>query len=111
MLQVLFMAVHVDHMMGVSELRSSLDLITTNAAKALRILDRYGVEEGKEANLVVLNARDELDALRILGPPLYVIKGGRVIADNSSRAAPKIFYRGRWEEVRLYTEDLVGASS
>lgn len=108
MLQVLFMAVHLDHMMGVSELRSSLDLITINAAKALRIVDRYGVEEGKEANFVVLNGKDELDVLRILGPPLYVVKGGRIIADNTSRTTPKIMYRGRWEELKQHFYDLIG---
>ncbi|MEM4972042.1 MAG: cytosine deaminase [Sulfolobales archaeon] len=107
MLQVLFMAVHLDHIMGVSELRSSLDLITINAAKALRIVDRYGVEEGKEANFVVLNGKDELDVLRILGPPLYVIKGGRIIADNTSRTNPKIMYRGKWEELKQHLYDLI----
>ncbi|MEM1610890.1 MAG: cytosine deaminase [Sulfolobales archaeon] len=107
MLQVLFMAVHLDHIMGVSELRSSLDLITINAAKALRIVDRYGVEEGKGANFVVLNGKDELDVLRILGPPLYVIKGGRIIADNTSRTNPKIMYKGKWEELKQHLYDLI----
>lgn len=104
MLQALFMAVHVDHMMGVSELRSSIDLITYNGAKALRILDKYGVEEGKEANLLVLNARDEIDALRILGPPIYVIRKGRLVADNTSRISPRILFKGKWETLELLME-------
>ncbi len=108
MLQALFMAVHVDQIMGVTELRQSLDLITYNGAKAVRITDKYGVEEGKEANLLVLNARDELDALRILGPPLYVIKGGKVIADNASRTEQKILYKGKWERIEQYLDNLVG---
>lgn len=108
MLQTLFMAVHVDQIMGVTELRQSLDLITYNGARAARIIDKYGVERGKEANLLVLNARDELDALRILGPPLYVVKGGKVIADNTSRTEQKILYRGKWERIEQYIDDLVG---
>jgi cytosine deaminase len=102
------MAVHVDQIMGVTELRQSLDLITYNGARAARIIDKYGVERGKEANLLVLNARDELDALRILGPPLYVVKGGKVIADNTSRTEQKILYRGKWERIEQYIDDLVG---
>lgn len=102
MLQALFMAVHVDHMMGIGDLRRALDLITYNGAKILRITDKYGVDEGKEANLVILNARDELDALRILGPPLYVIKSGAIIADNTSRLYSVIYFKGKREELHFY---------
>lgn len=40
----------------------------------MRILDKYSVVEEKEAGLLVLNAIDKIDALRILGPPVYVIR-------------------------------------
>lgn len=102
MLQALFMAVHVDHMMGIKDLRGSLDLITYNGAKILRIMDKYGVDEGKEANLVILNSREEIDALRILGPPLYVIKKGAIIADNTSRLHSFIYFRGKRGELHFY---------
>ncbi len=79
MLQVLFMAVHVGQLTGYQELRDSFDLITVNAAKGLRILDDYGVERGKHADLVLLDARDELEALSLQRPPLLVVKNGRII--------------------------------
>ncbi len=84
MVQVLFMAVHVAQMMGNVELANSFDLITTNAAKALRIDSEYGVEPGKKANLVVMDASNEHEALAKLSPPLYVVKNGKIIAERSS---------------------------
>jgi cytosine deaminase len=101
MLQVLFMAVHVDQLMGYSELKKALDLITVNGAKIWHIEREYGIEEGKNANMLILKGRDELDALRILGPPLYVIKDGALLADNTGGES-KIFYKGKWERVELF---------
>jgi len=98
MLQALFMAVHVGHMLGYSELIKSFDLITTNAAKVLHIEHEYGVEVGKRANLNILNAYNEIDALRLLGPPLYVIKDGEIIAKNVGGES-WIKFRGKWEKV------------
>jgi len=87
MVQALFMAVHVGHLMGYQELRDSFDLITVNAAKALRIENEYGVERGKRADLVLLDARDELEALALQRPPLLVIKEGRIIVRRSNAEA------------------------
>ncbi len=98
MLQALFMAVHVDQMMGYQELKQSLDLITINAAKIWHIEDDYGVSEGKTANLVLLKGRTEIDALRLMGPPLYVIKEGRIVADNTGGTS-RVLFEGRWEEL------------
>ncbi|MEM1953299.1 MAG: cytosine deaminase [Candidatus Caldarchaeum sp.] len=80
MVQVLFMAVHVEQMMSFDELKKSFTLITHNAAKALRIQDRYGVKEGAVADLVVLDAYDELEALAFQRKPLFVVKRGVVVS-------------------------------
>jgi cytosine deaminase len=101
MLQALFMAVHVDQMMGYDELVKSLDLITMNGARLWRMVDRYGVEKGKDANLLVMNAKSELDVIRLMGPPLYVIKDGKLLADNTEGES-KVFVNGRWERVEFY---------
>jgi len=87
--------------MGYSELKKALDLITVNGAKIWHIEREYGIEEGKNANMLILKGRDELDALRILGPPLYVIKDGALLADNTGGES-KIFYKGKWERVELF---------
>ena len=83
MMQALFMAVHVAQMMGYSELIRSFDLITVNAAKALRVESIYGVDKGKKADLVVLDAFNEIEALAYLKRPLYVIKNGRIVSERN----------------------------
>lgn len=71
------------HMSGYEEINDVLDLITTNAAKALRIEGRYGIEEGKPADFLVLDAPSAFEALRLLPARLHVFKGGREVASTS----------------------------
>ena len=67
-------------MTGQEEIDTALDLVTTNAARTLRIEDRYGIEEGKPADFLVLDAPSALEALRLLPARLHVFKGGREVA-------------------------------
>lgn len=83
MVQALFMAVHVGQLTGHQELASSFDLITTNPARALRLGRLHGVEEGRSGNMVVLDAKSEIQALARLSPPLFVIRKGKVIVKRS----------------------------
>ena len=80
MLAAANLALHIAQMSGRDEIPTMLDLITTSAARTLNIADRYGIEEGKPANLLILDAADAFDALRLLPPRLFVIKAGRVVA-------------------------------
>ena len=105
MLQVLFMAVHADQMMGQQELGDSINLITYNASKAWRNTAEYGLEEGKKANFVLANAYRTIDVLRTLGPPLYVVKDGRVIAKNLSRTHSEILHDNKWEKLEFIRAD------
>lgn len=82
MLQVLQMGIHVCQLMGYDQIVNSIDLITTNSAKTLHIEDKYGIEEGKPANLIVLSAEDEYDAIRRQVPVRYSIKNGKIIAET-----------------------------
>ena len=50
-------------MMSFEEIKNALDLITINSAKTLHIEDKYGIAEGKDANFIVLNAKNEFDAI------------------------------------------------
>ncbi len=111
MLHPLFMAVHLDQMMSWGELRRELNLITYNAAKAWVKggLRRYGVGVGRRADFLVLNARDPVDALRILEPPLYVVRGGRLVADNAGEGRRyRVLFRGRWVDVDLRLPNHIG---
>ena len=105
MLQVLFMAVHADQMMGQQELTDSIKLITYNASKAWRNTAYYGLEEGKKANFVLANAYTATDAIRTLGPPLYVVKDGRLIAKNLSRMSSEILHNNKWEKLEFIKKD------
>lgn len=83
MLAAAQLALFLCHMSGYEQINDVLDLITTNAAKALRIQDRYGIEEGKPADFLVLDAPSAFEALRLLPARLHVFKRGREIASTT----------------------------
>src|SRR5947207_15522941 len=80
MLAAAQLALFLCHMSGYEEINDVLDLITTRAAKALRITDRYGIEEGKPADFLVVDAPSAFEALRLLPARLHVFKGGYEVA-------------------------------
>lgn len=83
MLAAAQLALFLCHMSGYEEIQDVLDLITTNAARTLRIQDRYGIEEGKPADFLILDAFNAFEALRLLPPRLHVFKSGREIASTT----------------------------
>jgi cytosine deaminase len=58
--------------------------VTTAAARLLRLPD-YGLVPGARADLVVLDAESERDALREQSPRRWVPRGGRVVAETERR--------------------------
>ena len=76
MLEVAFLAAHLMWMTKREELEILYDLITTQAARVLGIED-YGLEEGKRADLVVLNAGSVWEAIWNHEAPRFVIKDGK----------------------------------
>lgn len=85
MLQVLHMGLHVTQLMGYDQIVNSIDLITNNSARTLDIEEQYGIEEGKPANLIVLEAASEYDAIRKQASVLYSIRNGELIAETKPR--------------------------
>jgi len=83
MLAAAQLALFLCHMSGYEEINDVLDLITGNAAKTLRIQDSYGIEEGKPANFLVLDAPSAFEALRLVPARLYVFKNGREVATTT----------------------------
>ena len=51
-------------------------------ANMLQVQDRYGIEVGKPANLLILPVENGFDAVRRQVPVRYSIRHGRVIADT-----------------------------
>ena len=93
MLEVGHMAIHVAQMSGIEDKKKVYEALTVNSAKTMG-LEGYGLAVGCKANLIVLQAADVVEALRLKPTRLVVIKGGRII----SRSAPRIgelFLEGR----------------
>ncbi|MGF1677445.1 MAG: cytosine deaminase [Rivularia sp. (in: cyanobacteria)] len=82
MLDVAHMGVHICHMTGREEVNACYQMVTSNGAKTLHIEDKYGVEIGKPASLIVLDEWDYYDAIRIRNQPRYVISQGKIIAST-----------------------------
>ncbi|MDQ6643466.1 MAG: cytosine deaminase [Chloroflexota bacterium] len=80
MLAAAQLALYLCHMSGYDEMNDVLDLITTNAAKTLRIQDSYGIDEEKSADFLVLDAPSVFEALRLAPARLHVFKNGREVA-------------------------------
>jgi cytosine deaminase len=49
----------------------------------LRIQERYGIDEGKPADFLVLDAPSAFEALRLLPARLHVFKAGREVAHTT----------------------------
>ncbi len=93
MLQAANLLMHMAHMSGRAQIPRLFNMITDNSAVTLQIEDRYGLAEGKPANLLILDAADEFEALRLLSPCLYVIRRGK-IALTSKPAERHLNYAG-----------------
>lgn len=84
MLEVAAMGAHVGHLMGEADLRGCFDAVTGDAARVIG-LDGYGLAVGQPADLVVLQAADPIEALRLRPARLAVLRAGRVIAATPPR--------------------------
>ena len=93
MLEVGHMAIHVAQMAGIEDKRKIFDAITVNSAKTMG-LEGYGLEKGCKADMVILQAADTIEALRLKPGRLAVIKGGKVIARTAPRIG-ELFLDGR----------------
>ncbi|WP_286262589.1 cytosine deaminase [Thalassotalea atypica] len=82
MLQVLHMGLHVCQLMGYDTINDSLKLIGQHSARTLQVENKYGIEVGKPASLLILPAESEFDAVRRQVPVQYSIRAGKVIAET-----------------------------
>jgi cytosine/creatinine deaminase len=86
MLEVASMAVHVGQMTSLDAMRRCFAAVTENAAKILG-LDGYGLAPGCHADMVVLEAGDPIEAIRLRATRLHVIRRGKVIAETPAAVA------------------------
>lgn len=84
MLEVAHMAIHVAQMAGIEDKKRVFEAITVNSARTMGLED-YGLEIGCNADLVVLQAEDVAEALRLKPTRLYVLKAGKIVSQTAPR--------------------------
>jgi cytosine deaminase len=84
MLNVAHMAVHVCQMTGMAEIDACFDMVTVHGAKTLNLTNSYGIEVGKSANLIVLDADSRYEAIRRQSTICYVISQGKLLAHTET---------------------------
>ncbi|WP_380057983.1 amidohydrolase family protein [Falsihalocynthiibacter sp. SS001] len=93
MLDVAFMGLHVAQMTSPAEMRTCFDMVTENNAKTMG-LEGYGLQVGANASLVVLDAGDPIEALRLRATRLCVVAKGRIVS-RTPRADASLSISGR----------------
>lgn len=93
MLDVAFMGLHVAQMSSPAEMRKCFDMVTGINAEIMG-LDHLGLRVGKRASLVVLDAGDPIEAIRLRPERLCVIARGKVVAQRTKQET-KLFIAGR----------------
>jgi cytosine deaminase len=81
MLEVAQMGLHVGQMTSQTAMRQCFDAVTHSAARVMG-LQGYGLDPGCKADLVLLQARDPIEAIRLRATRLKVFKAGKLIAQT-----------------------------
>ena len=86
MLEVAHMGLHVAQLTGLDAMRGCFESVTTAPATIFG-LEGYGLEAGCNADFVVLDARDPIEAIRLKANRLAVVRRGNVIAEGPPRVS------------------------
>jgi len=87
LLRVLEMGLHVGHMLGYADLATCLDFISVNGAKNLCIGDSYGIEEGKPANFILLDGKDDYEVIRFHSAVVLSVHNGKILSEKTPATA------------------------
>ena len=93
MLEVAHMGLHVAQMTSQSAMRQCFDAVTVNPARILG-LQGYGLEAGCNADFVLLQAHDPVEAIRLRATRLQVFKRGKLLAQTPA-ATSQLHLDGR----------------
>jgi len=80
MLEVAHMGLHVAQMTGQAAMRQCFDAVTTTAARILGLPD-YGIAPGCHADLVLLDAGDPVEAIRLRAARRLVVRRGEIVSE------------------------------
>ncbi len=78
MLDQAFLLAHAEHMSSPTQIRQAFDMICGKAAEVMRI-DHHAVEVGASANLLVFEAGDVAELVRMRPTPRHVIRRAEMI--------------------------------
>lgn len=79
--QIALVAIPACHLGGADDQATVLPMITTNPAKALKLKD-YGLEQGKKADLVLLDTTSVTNAIIDVPDRMFVVKNGRIVVES-----------------------------
>lgn len=77
LMNILDHGIHICQMMSFEEIDHALDLITVNGARTMHLLHQYGIEVGKPANFIVIDASSPFEAIRQRAGVLRSVREGR----------------------------------
>ena len=97
MLEVAHMGVHVAHMTSQAAMRQCFEAITTSPAKIIG-LQGYGIAPGCNADMVLLQASNPVEAIRLRATRLKVWRRGKLVA-GSPAATANLHLAGRPDRV------------
>ena len=104
MLDVAFMGLHVGQLSSRADMAWCFDAVTSISAGIMG-LEGYGVAKGCDANFVLLQCKDRIEAIRLRAHRLKVVRGGKVI----SRSDPVRYTLGApGQTVDLDEADMTG---
>ena len=86
MLDVAHMAVHGAPMTSREAIRWTFDAVTEIPARILGLED-YGIRVGAHADMVLLQANDPIEAVRLRATRLLVLRRGKIIARTPARTS------------------------
>jgi cytosine/creatinine deaminase len=86
MLEVAHMGLHVAQMTSPAALRQAFEAVTTAPAKLLH-LSGYGIAPGCHADMVLLQARDPAEAIRLRAARLNVWRRGSLVSEQAPQSA------------------------
>lgn len=79
MMMILDHGIHIAQMMSFKEIDNALDLITINGAVTMNVQDEYGIEKGKPANFIVLDAKSEFEAVCERAGVILSVRNGKTL--------------------------------
>lgn len=98
MLAAAYLLMHTAQLNGYEQVNTLFDMITTNSAKTMHLSD-YGIKPGNSADLIILDAENPFEAIRLQAECLYVIRKGKVISQTVPAKRTVSFYDGKTYDI------------